>query len=87
MALCSTTAYSAVRSIGSESVSYTHLDVYKRQAHVLMNRTFAATGGAGCIAQLDSLFELLHRNGTEEIIEAEDMDKYSNCLLYTSRCV
>lgn len=47
-------------------------------AHVLMNRTFAATGGAGCIAQLDNLFELLHRNGTEEIIEAEDMDKYSN---------
>ena len=47
-------------------------------AHVLMNRTFAATGGAGCIAQLDSLFEFLRRNGTEEIIEAEDMDKFSN---------
>ncbi len=47
-------------------------------AHVLMNRTFAATGGAGCVTQLDSLFESLRRNGTEEIIEAEDMDKYSN---------
>lgn len=47
-------------------------------AHVLMHRTFAATGGAGCIAQLDSLFAFLRRNGTEEIIEAEDMDKYSN---------
>ncbi len=46
-------------------------------AHVLMNRTFAATGGAGCVTQLDSLFESLRRNGTEEIIEAEDMDKYS----------
>ena len=38
----------------------------------------AATGGAGCVTQLDSLFESLRRNGTEEIIEAEDMDKYSN---------
>ena len=47
-------------------------------AHVLMNRTFAATGGAGCTSQLDSLFDFLRRNGTEEIIEAEDMDKYSN---------
>lgn len=47
-------------------------------AHVLMHRTFAATGGAGCTAQLDGLFALLQKNGTEEIIEAEDMDKYSN---------
>ncbi len=47
-------------------------------AHVLMNRTFAATGGAGCIFQLDELFAFLKRNGTEEIIEAMDMDKYSN---------
>ena len=47
-------------------------------AHVLMGRTFAATGGAGCVAQLDGLFQTLRQNGTEEIIEAEDMDKYSN---------
>lgn len=47
-------------------------------AHALMGRTFAATGGAGCISQLDDLFRFLSNNGTEEIIEAEDMDKYSN---------
>jgi len=47
-------------------------------AHVLMGRTFVATGGAGCTSQLGELFAFLSRNGTEEIIEAQDMDKYSN---------
>lgn len=47
-------------------------------AHVLMHRTFVATLGANNTAKLDELFAFLHRNGTEEIIEAEDMDKYSN---------
>lgn len=47
-------------------------------AHALMHRTFAATLGANNTAKLDELFAFLHRNGTEEIIEAEDMDKYSN---------
>lgn len=47
-------------------------------AHVLMGRTFVATGGAGCTSQLNDLFDFLCRNGTEEIIEAEDMDKFSN---------
>lgn len=47
-------------------------------AHALTSRTFVATGGAGCTAQLEDLFAFLKRNGTEEIIEAQDMDKYSN---------
>ena len=47
-------------------------------AHVLMNRTFAAVGGAGCTSQMNELFDFLRRNGTEEIIEAMDMDKYNN---------
>ena len=47
-------------------------------AHALSGRTFVATGGAGCTAQLDDLFAFLSRNGTEEIVEAQDMDKYSN---------
>lgn len=46
-------------------------------AHVLMHRTFAATAGAGCTENLRELFAFLSRNGTEEIIEAEDMDKFS----------
>ena len=47
-------------------------------AHALMHRTFVATLGVNNTAKLDGLFAFLHRNGTEEIIEAEDMDKYSN---------
>ena len=47
-------------------------------AHALMHRTFVATLGANNTAKLDELFAFLHRNGTEEIIEAEDMNKYSN---------
>lgn len=47
-------------------------------AHALTGRTFAATAGANNTAGLDGLFAFLRRNGTEEIIEAEDMDKYSN---------
>jgi len=47
-------------------------------AHALTGRTFAATAGANNTAGLDELFAFLRRNGTEEIIEAEDMDKYSN---------
>lgn len=45
-------------------------------AHALTGRTFAATVGAGNTNGLDELFAFLYRNGTEEIIEAEDMDKY-----------
>ena len=47
-------------------------------AHTLTGRTFAATIGANNTAGLDQLFAFLSRNGTEEIIEAEDMDKYRN---------
>jgi len=47
-------------------------------SHCLTNRTFAAIAGANNTSQLDTLFALLAQNGTEEIIEAHDMDKYSN---------
>lgn len=46
--------------------------------HALMGRTFVATAGANNVNQLDDLFLFLYKNGTEEIIEAEDMDKYRN---------
>ena len=46
--------------------------------HALINRTFAATVGANNTALLDDLFQQLRQNGTKEIIEAEDMDKYRN---------
>ena len=44
-------------------------------SHCLTNRTFAAIAGANNTSQLDTLFALLAQNGTEEIIEAHDMDK------------
>lgn len=46
-------------------------------AHMLMNRTFVAIVGTGGTAGLKELFAFLYRNGTEEIIEAMDMDKHS----------
>lgn len=47
-------------------------------AHCLMERSFVATAGANNVGKLDMLFALLSANGTETIIEAEDMDKYHN---------
>lgn len=47
-------------------------------AHALSGRTFAATVGVCNSNGLEELFAFLRRNGTQEIIEAEDMDKYSN---------
>lgn len=49
--------------------------------HALMNRTFVATAGANNVSQLDAVFEFLRKNGTEEIIEAADMDKYRNAMV------
>lgn len=47
-------------------------------SHYLMNRSFAATAGANNVGQLGPLFALLAQNGTEMIVEAEDMDKFRN---------
>jgi len=47
-------------------------------AHALTGRTFLATIGASNTTGLDSIFAFLRKNGSEEIIEAEDMDKYRN---------
>lgn len=47
-------------------------------AHALTGRTFAATVGVNNTKGLDELFAFLRRNGTEEIVEAEDMDKFCN---------
>ena len=47
-------------------------------AHALTGRTFIATVGVNNTRGLDELFAFLRRNGTEEIVEAEDMDKFCN---------
>jgi len=47
-------------------------------AHCLMNRCFIAVAGANNVSKLEPLFALMTQNGTELIIEAQDMDKYRN---------
>ena len=54
------------------------LDYVPTDKKVLFGHHFAAIAGANNTSQLDTLFALLAQNGTEEIIEAHDMDKYSN---------
>ena len=86
------TLSSAGKSMGVSSGSPIHFvgDTYSRIvyvtegclkadiAHALSNRTFAATIGANNVAKLDDLLAFLSKNGTKEIIEAQDMDKYRN---------
>jgi len=47
-------------------------------AHCLMNRSFAAVAGANNLSQLDLVFSMLAMGGTKLIVEAHDMDKFSN---------
>lgn len=47
-------------------------------SHYLMNRSFVAIAGINNTSQLELMFELLKENGTEIIVEAADMDKFSN---------
>lgn len=83
---------SSGKSMGISSGSPVHFvgDVFARTifltegllkadiAHYLMNRTFIAIAGINNTSQLDSVFKTLSDNGTQTIIEAADMDKYSN---------
>ncbi len=47
-------------------------------AHAVMKRTFIASAGSNSQGQMDPTFQFLAHNGTELIVEAQDMDKYSN---------
>lgn len=47
-------------------------------AHCLSGKSFASIAGANQYSNLAGLFEVLKQNGTEEIAEAYDMDKYKN---------
>ena len=47
-------------------------------SHTLMDRSLASTAGANNLKGLEELFQFLADNGTQEIIEAQDMDKFSN---------
>ena len=47
-------------------------------SHTLMDRSLASTAGANNLKGLEELFRFLAENGTQEIIECQDMDKFSN---------
>ena len=47
-------------------------------SHTLMDRSLASTAGANNLKGLEELFRFLAENGTREIIECQDMDKFSN---------
>ena len=50
--------------------------------HALTGRTFVATIGANNVAPLNNLFYLLKQNGVQEIVEADDMDKFHNAAVH-----
>ena len=54
-------------------------------AHYQMNRSFAAVAGANNLAELEGLLGVLAQNGTEQIVEAHDMDKFSNEAIYKGK--
>ena len=88
--------------IDEVAVSYTHLDVYKRQRlKSLSIHNFRSIHGS-VVIPLDAQVVLVHgTNGmgktslmsaielglTGSIAHLEDQVKYQDCLLYTSRCV
>ena len=79
----------------STSVSYTHLDVYKRQPLGAVALAIAAIAPAQAADQksvavtaivehpaLDAV-----RDGVKAALKTEGFEEGKNCLLYTSRCV
>lgn len=51
-------------------------------AHCLSQRTFAAIAGINNLSALEALLSALRHNGTEVVVEAADMDKFSNPAVY-----
>ena len=72
---------------GAVPVSYTHLDVYKRQPHDFVVRL--SLGHRGHVHDYD--LEFCEHEHTHDHTELEGLDinsaEYRDCLLYTSRCV
>ena len=72
----STGVYTLLVTHGMRAVSYTHLDVYKRQIHTPIGRY----GGALSNVRTDNLTVLIIK-----AVLARNL--HVDCLLYTSRCV
>ena len=63
---------------GMEPVSYTHLDVYKRQVRTLYRKNLEE-------ADAQQIFQAVSYAIKDRIVE--NWMETQNCLLYTSRCV
>lgn len=75
------TSGSPVHFIGnpySQTVYVTEGGLKGNVSNALMNRTFACIAGAKNTSQLELIFSWLSQHGTKLIVEAHDMDKYSN---------
>ena len=70
-----------------KAVSYTHLDVYKRQADNSAKIIVIGVGGAGNNA-VNRMIDEMKRQKRELVYKGSILDIYKDtCLLYTSRCV
>ena len=70
----------SISSTGADAVSYTHLDVYKRQAQAAL---LAAPGYDGLDASAVRQHQRTHALWDVNLVRAEGI----GCLLYTSRGV
>lgn len=61
-----------------ETVFVTEGPLKADAAHSMSGRTFLAVAGAGNVNSLREPFEILKRNGTVNVYETLDMDKYTN---------
>ena len=66
----------------SNSVSYTHLDVYKRQVSVQLRNKEAAAKNSMELDGFECYFDKM-----EFFKDGEPIELSKTCLLYTSRCV
>ena len=72
---------SPVHIVGNPNASVFYLTEGGLKGNVagfLMNRSFICTAGANNYAELDKIFAYIASNGAKLVVEAHDMDKYSN---------
>ena len=65
---------------GMKAVSYTHLDVYKRQV-----KLSAEARNEGTVTSVSDGIVRIH--GLADVMQGEMIELPNSCLLYTSRCV
>ena len=63
---------------GAETVFITEGPLKADAAHCLSEKTFVAVAGVGNIKPLEDIFKILKKNGTQNVYECYDSDKYEN---------